>query len=106
MPNRAARTRVAPLAGLAAAWLLLSCAPALAHATLVEASPARGGEISEPPERVELRFTEPVSAEFDPVVVRAADGARVDARDARVAPDDAGGGLAGLGGRPARAARA
>jgi copper transport protein len=96
MPNRAARTRVAPLAGLAAAWLLLSCAPALAHATLVEASPARGGEISEPPERVELRFTEPVSAEFDPVVVRAADGARVDARDARVAPEDARVVLAGL----------
>ena len=89
MPRRAARRRVALLAGFAAAWLLLCCAPALAHATLVEASPARGSEVSEPPGRVELRFTEPVDAEFDPVVVRAADGARVDARDARVDPEDA-----------------
>ena len=40
--------------------------------------------MSKPPERVELRFSEPVDAEFDPVVVRAADGARVDAHDARV----------------------
>jgi methionine-rich copper-binding protein CopC len=42
-----------------------------------------------PPERVELRFSEPVEAEFDPVVVRAADGARVDAHDARVDPEEA-----------------
>jgi len=96
MPNRAARRRVALLAGLAAAWLLLACAPALAHATLVGASPPRGGSVSEPPDRVELRFTEPVDAEFDPVVVRDADGARVDARDARVDPKDARVVLAGL----------
>src|SRR4028119_1688155 len=89
MLNRAAGRRAALLTGLAAAWLLLYCAPALAHATLVEASPARGSEVSEPPGRVELRFTEPVDAEFDPVVVRAADGARVDARDAREDPEDA-----------------
>ena len=89
MPNRAARGRVALLVGLAAAWLLLACAPALAHATLVGASPPRGGEVSEPPERIELRFTEPVGAEFDPVVVRDAGGARVDARDGRVDPNDA-----------------
>src|ERR671916_1176916 len=89
MTNGAAGRRVALLAGLAAAWLLLACAPALAHAPLVGASPPRGGSVSEPPERVELRFTEPVGAEFDPVVVRAADGARVDAHDARVDPEDA-----------------
>jgi copper transport protein len=87
--NRAARRRAALLVALAAAWLLLSCPPALAHATLVEASPPRGRELSEPPGRVELRFTEPVGAEFDPVVVRDASGARVDARDARVDPEDA-----------------
>jgi hypothetical protein len=45
--------------------------------------------VSKPPERVELRFSEPVDAEFDPVVVRAAGGARVDAHDARVDPEDA-----------------
>lgn len=96
MTNGAARRRVALLAGLAAAWLLLSCAPALAHATLVEASPPRGGEVSEPPGRVELRFTEPVDAQFDSVVVRNGGGVRVDERAARVDPEDARVVLAGL----------
>jgi copper transport protein len=77
------------LTGLAAAWLVLACAPALAHANLVEASPAQGSEVSKPPEQVQLRFSEPVDAEFDPVVVRAASGARVDAHDARVDAEDA-----------------
>src|SRR5215208_7635650 len=90
MPKKAARRRrAALLAWLAAAWLPLACAPALAHANLVEASPAPGGEVSKPPEQVELRFNEPVDAEFDPVVVRAAGGARVDAHDAHVDPEDA-----------------
>jgi copper transport protein len=89
MPKSATKRRAAVLAELACAWLLLACAPALAHANLVEASPPRGSEVSKPPERVELRFSEPVDAEFDPVVVRAAGGARVDAHDARVDPKDA-----------------
>jgi copper transport protein len=89
MPKRTTRRRAVLLAGLAAAWLLLTCAPALAHANLVEASPARGSAVSRPPERVELRFNEPVDAEFDPVVVRAAGGARVDTHHARVDPEDA-----------------
>ncbi len=96
MSTRPAKRRAAILAGLAFAWLLLACAPALAHATLVEATPPRGGEVSEPPERVELRFTEPVDAEFDPVVVRSGGGVRVDKRDARVDPEDARVVLAGL----------
>jgi copper transport protein len=89
MPKSATKRRAALLAGLACAWLVLACVPALAHANLVEASPAPGGEVSKPPEQVELRFNEPVDAEFDPVVVRAADGARVDAHDAHVDPEDA-----------------
>jgi copper transport protein len=89
MPKRTTRRRAVLLAGLAAAWLLLTCAPALAHANIVEASPARGSAVSRPPERVELRFNEPVDAEFDPVVVRAAGGARVDTHHARVDPEDA-----------------
>src|SRR5918994_7114571 len=89
MPKRATKRRAALIAGLAAAWLVLACAPALAHANLVETSPPRGAEVSKPPERVELHFSEPVDAEFDPVVVRAAGGARVDAHDARVEPGDA-----------------
>src|ERR671912_2411267 len=97
MPKRAARRHAALLAGLAAAWLLLACAPALAHANLVETSPPQGDKVSKPPERVELRFSEPVDAEFDPVVVRAAGGIRVDARDARLDPNDARVVLADLG---------
>src|SRR5918999_1294668 len=89
MPKSATKRRAALLAGLTAAWLLLACAPALAHATLVEASPPQGSEVSKPPERVELHFSEPVDAEFDPVVVRGADGARDDAHHARVDPEDA-----------------
>ncbi len=96
MPKRAARRRAALLAWLASAWLLLTCAPALAHANLVGASPPPGGEVSKPPERVELRFTEPVDAEFDPVVVRNGGGVRVDKEDARVDPEDARVVLAGL----------
>jgi methionine-rich copper-binding protein CopC len=89
MHNVSTKKRAVLLAGLACVWLLLACAPALAHATLVEASPPQGGEVSKPPERVELRFNAPVDAEFDPVVVRAGGGARVDAHDARVDPEDA-----------------
>src|SRR5918993_2891271 len=89
MPKSATKGRAALIAGLAAAWLVLACAPALAHANLVEASPPQGSAVSKPPERVELHFSEPVDAEFDPVVVRAAGGTRVDAHDARVDPEDA-----------------
>ena len=97
MPKSATKRRGAVVAGLACAWLLLACAPALAHANLVKASPPQGSEVSKPPERVELRFSEPVDAEFDPVVVRAAGGTRVDARDARLDPNDARVVLADLG---------
>src|ERR671915_895109 len=89
MPKSVTKRRAALLAGLAAVWLVLACAPALAHANLVETSPPQGSEVSKPPERVELHFSEPVDAEFDPVVVRGAGGARVDAHDARVDPEDA-----------------
>src|SRR5919107_797945 len=89
MPKRAAKRRGVLLVGLACAWLLLACAPALAHANLVEASPPQGSEVSKPPERVELHFSEPVDAQFDPVVVRAAGGTRVNTHDARVDPEDA-----------------
>jgi copper transport protein len=88
MSNSAMKRRAALLAGLASAWLLLSCSPALAHANLVEASPPQGSEVSKPPERVELRFSEPVDAQFDPVVVRNSGGVRVDKGEARVDPED------------------
>jgi copper transport protein len=89
MAPRSSVGRLAIVSWLAATWLLLACAPALAHANLVGASPRPGGEVSKPPERVELRFSEPVDAEFDPVVVRTVSGARVDAHNAHVDPEDA-----------------
>jgi methionine-rich copper-binding protein CopC len=49
MPKSATKSRAALIAGLAAAWLVLASAPALAHANLVEASPPQGGEVSKPP---------------------------------------------------------
>jgi copper transport protein len=80
--------RLAIALWLVAAWILLSCSPALAHATLIEASPPQRGTVSKPPDRVELRFSEPVDAGFDPVAVRDAEGTRVDEHDARVDPED------------------
>jgi methionine-rich copper-binding protein CopC len=52
MPKSATKSRAALIAGLAAAWLVLASAPALAHANLVEASPPQGSEVSKPPEHV------------------------------------------------------
>ena len=43
MPKSATKRHAALLAGLACAWIVLACAPALAHANLVEASPPPGG---------------------------------------------------------------
>lgn len=73
---------------LSAVWLILSCGPALAHARLTEAYPADGDALAEPPEQVQLRFNEPVEAEFDPIEVYDQEGDRVDEDDARVSPDD------------------
>lgn len=89
MATGAARRRPALFLWLSAAWVLLSCVPALAHANLVSSSPPAGSKTPTPPGRVELRFNEPVDAEFDPVVVRDAEGDRVDEGDARVDPEDA-----------------
>jgi methionine-rich copper-binding protein CopC len=86
---RASAGRLTAVWLLSVTWVLLSCVPALAHASLVTSSPSAGSESYRPPERVELRFSEPVDAEFDPVVVRNSDGTRVDDGDARVDPQDA-----------------
>jgi copper resistance protein C len=81
--------RLASLLWLSVVWLLLSCVPALAHATLVQQTPAAGARLDEPPEQVRLRFNEPVDAEFDPLKVYDAEGDRVDEEDARIDPNDA-----------------
>src|SRR5918911_2498380 len=74
--------------GLSSVWLVLLCAPALAHASLVETDPADGAELSQAPKQVQLRFNEPVEAEFTPVKVLDQQGNRVDREDAQVGSDD------------------
>jgi methionine-rich copper-binding protein CopC len=83
------RPRVLSTLMLAALWLTVWCAPALAHARLVQERPASGTSLDEPPEQIRLRFNEPVDAEFDPLKVYDAEGNRVDEDDARIDPDDA-----------------
>ena len=80
--------RLAALLGLSAVWTVLLCAPALAHAGLLESTPDEGAALSSPPQELRLRFSEPVDAEFEPIEVRNSQGQRVEAEDPRVAPGD------------------
>lgn len=80
--------RLGTLLGLSAVWLVLSCAPALAHARLEESYPADGGTLSASPEQVQLLFNEPIEAEFDPLKVYGQGSDRVDEENARVSPND------------------
>jgi copper resistance protein C len=89
MTPRAGTRRLVALLWLSAVWVLLSCAPALAHARLLQEEPADGATLAKNPDRVELRFSEPVDAEFSPLEVRDSEGERVDKDNARVDPDDA-----------------
>ncbi len=82
------KRRLAALLGLSAVWLLALCAPALAHARLVETYPADGDILADPPEQVQLRFNEPVEAEFEPIRVYDQGGERLEEGTARVSPDD------------------
>ena len=59
MPKSATKRHAVLLAELACAWLVLACAPALAHANLVEASPPQGGEVSKPPSGSNFGSTSP-----------------------------------------------
>ena len=88
MTTRPGTRRLAALLGLSAVWLLLSCGPALAHARLVETYPADGDALAKPPEQVQVLFSEPVEAEFDPIKVQDQGGDRVDEDDARIAPNN------------------
>jgi copper transport protein len=53
--------RVALLGTLAVLLTLLFASPAAAHAELVTINPANGAQLSEPPTKVQLRFTESVN---------------------------------------------
>jgi methionine-rich copper-binding protein CopC len=89
MTPRAGSRRLVALLWLSAVWLLLSCVPALAHARLVQEEPTDGAALAESPDRVKLRFSEPVDAQFSPLEVRNSEGERVDEDNARVDPHDA-----------------
>ena len=82
-------TRLAALLGLSAVWVLLLCAPALAHARLLETYPPEDATLAQPPEQVQLRFNEPIEAEFSPLKVSDEQGNRMDEDNARISSDDA-----------------
>lgn len=86
--TRTAR-RLAAVLVLSTALLAIPCAPALAHAQLLSTEPAADAKLAESPDQVQLRFSEPVEAEFSPVEVYDSGGDRVDEDNARVDPDDA-----------------
>lgn len=87
MALRSRYGRAATLLGSCLAWLVLSCAPALAHAGILEASPEEDRTLASPPEQVSLTFNEPVEAEFTPVEVTNERGDRVDMDNARTVSD-------------------
>jgi methionine-rich copper-binding protein CopC len=57
---------------------------ALAHATLVRATPAAGSAVAAAPAEVTLRFNERLEPAFSAIIVRDADGKQVDKGDTHV----------------------
>jgi copper transport protein len=75
-------TRRVPLAAPALALAVLALAPpaAFGHAAFVGATPPPGGRVDTAPERIVLRFSEPLNRELTEATLRAADGRRIAAR--------------------------
>jgi len=71
-------------------WLALALAPVSGwtHAMLVKSIPARRAVLVKAPDRVQLWFSERLEPQFATISVLDAGGARVDAGDAAVGPDD------------------
>jgi copper resistance protein C len=76
---------------LGAALFLMAQAPALAHATLQEARPARDAELATPPKEIVLSFNERLEPAFSQAMLLNADGtpagagkAAIDAADPAV----------------------
>jgi len=88
------RRRVRRLAGLAAAFVLaagivaVAGSPAAAHANLVATNPSSGAELDSPPDEIRLRFSERVTVAGEGVVMRDANGVRVETEPATIAPED------------------
>ena len=81
------KNRVATLAGSLLALLLIA-GGAAAHAFLDSAVPAVGGTVRAAPERVTLRFTEPLEPAFSRIQVVDSAGRPVDKGDGKVDPKD------------------
>ena len=83
--------RVAVAAAVAAALalaLLWHEGVVRAHANLDSADPAPDSVLEEPPDRVVIRFTEPLEPSFSEIRVLDSSGARVDNGDSAVDPDN------------------
>ena len=77
LPRRPGRARWVALAVIVAAFVPAS--PALAHSTLVATEPRRDAIVEHSPDRVLLRFDEPVETALGSIRVYDGDGERVDA---------------------------
>jgi methionine-rich copper-binding protein CopC len=79
-----------PRALAALVWLALALVPhsGWTHAMLVKSVPARRAALLKAPDRVQLWFNERLEPQFATISVWDAAGARVDAGDAVVGPDD------------------
>ena len=67
--------------------MLCATSPAFAHAFLQSASPRVGSELATPPTAVTITFTEDVEPDFSTIVVRNAQGVRVDKADPHLVGD-------------------
>ena len=70
------------------ALFMVSPAPVEAHANYVESDPAANSVVGESPERVTIRFTEPLEPALSEITVFNTQGIRVDSRDSAVDPSD------------------
>jgi methionine-rich copper-binding protein CopC len=82
------RWTLAALIGMFLAFMLGS-GPARAHAFLEHASPAVGSTLYQPPNQVNLKFSEPLEPAFSSLEVVDQAGRRVDKGDAKVDASDA-----------------
>jgi methionine-rich copper-binding protein CopC len=67
--------------------MLCAISPAFAHAFLQSASPRVGSESATPPTAVTITFTEDVEPDYSTIVVRNAQGVRVDEADPHLVGD-------------------
>ena len=73
---------------LATSFLLISRAPAWAHAHLKAAEPMVGGTVTTAPAAVTITFTEGVEPRFSGIEVTSGQGARVDKSDPHLVAGD------------------